>query len=74
MSHQLSITHKGTHLAAQYGMAKSIISSILKNKYTIRGADVAKGMIILVVNWSPLIEKMEKLLLVWINDKQFIGD
>jgi Mor family transcriptional regulator len=38
---------KGTHvsdLAIQYGMAKSTISTILKNREAINAADVAKGV------------------------------
>ena len=38
---------KGTRvsdLAVQYGMAKSIISTILKNRETIKAADAAKGV------------------------------
>jgi hypothetical protein len=31
-------------LAAQYGMAKSTISAILKNKETIKAANVTKGL------------------------------
>ncbi|XP_076069180.1 putative CENPB DNA-binding domain-containing protein 1 [Oratosquilla oratoria] len=61
-------------LATQYGMAKSTISSILKNKDIIKEANVAKGVTILAVNRSTIIEQMEKLLLVWINEKQLAGD
>ena len=37
-------------LATQYGMAKSTISSILKNKDIIKEAKVAKGVTVLAVN------------------------
>ncbi|KAF2366050.1 Homeobox domain-like [Trinorchestia longiramus] len=64
---------KGTRisaLATQYGTAKSTILSILKNKDVIKKANVAKGVTVLAVNRSPIIEKVEKLLLVWINEEQ----
>ena len=61
-------------LATEYGMAKSIISSILKNKVVIKKANLAKGVNVLAVNRSPIIEQVEKLLLVWIDAKQLSGD
>jgi len=63
-----------TDLATQYGMAKSTISSILKNKNVLKEVNVAKGATILAVNRPPVIEQVEKLLLVWINEKQLAGD
>ncbi|XP_076049471.1 putative CENPB DNA-binding domain-containing protein 1 [Oratosquilla oratoria] len=61
-------------LATQYGMAKSTILSILNNEDIIKEANVAKGVTVLAVNRSPVIEQVEKLLLVWINEKQLPGD
>ena len=61
-------------LATEYGMAKSNISPIQKNKVAIKKANVAKGVTVLAVNRSPIIEQVEKLLLVWINEKQLADD
>nr|XP_020633897.1 tigger transposable element-derived protein 1-like isoform X5 [Pogona vitticeps] len=63
-----------TELAAAYNMAKSTISSILKKKNILKGIDVAKGVTILTKIRTPLIEKVEKLLLVWMNEKQLKGE
>lgn len=58
-------------LAAQYGMAKS---TILKNKKAIKAANVVKGVKTLTSKRSPAVEEVEKLLMVWINEKQLAGD
>ena len=68
---------KGTRvldLAVQYGMAKSTILTILKNRKAIKAADVAKGVKSLICKRLPAVEKVEKLLMVWINEKQLAGD
>ncbi|XP_016070266.1 PREDICTED: tigger transposable element-derived protein 1-like [Miniopterus natalensis] len=61
-------------LAMEYGMAKSTISTILKHKEAIKSADVAKGVKVLTKQRPQAIEEVEKLLLVWINEKQLAGD
>jgi len=64
---------KGTRasdLAVQYGMAKPTISNILKNREAIKAADVAKGVKSLTSKRRPAVEEVEKLLMVWINEKQ----
>ncbi|XP_044302391.1 tigger transposable element-derived protein 1-like [Varanus komodoensis] len=53
-----------TDLAFEYKMAKSTISTILKSKDAIKGADVR----------TQVLEEVEKLLLVWLNEKQLAGD
>ncbi|KAM6455899.1 tigger transposable element-derived protein 1-like [Liasis olivaceus] len=63
-----------TDLAAEYKMAKSTISTILKNKDAIREADVAKGVTMLMRKRTQVLEEVEKLLLVWLNEKQLAGD
>lgn len=63
-----------SELALQYGMAKSTISTIIKHKETIKAADVAKGVKAITKQRSQLMEEMEKLLLVWITEKQIAGD
>ena len=61
-------------LAAEYGMAKSTISTIVKNKEVIKGADVAKGVTGTSKQRPPILEEVEKLLLVYINEVQLRGD
>ncbi|XP_044137796.1 tigger transposable element-derived protein 1-like [Bufo gargarizans] len=63
-----------TDLASEYKMAKSTISTILKNKAAIKGADVAKGVTMLTKQRTQVLEEVEKLLLVWLNEKQLAGD
>jgi len=70
---------KGTsvsELAVQYGKAKSTISTILKNREAIKAADVAKGVKQSLTSFKrlPAVEKVGKLLMVWINEKQLAGD
>jgi len=68
---------KGTcvsDLAVQYGMAKLTISTILKNREAIKAADVAKGVKSLTSKRLAAVEEVEKLLMVWINEKQLAGD
>ena len=60
-------------LATQFGMAKSTISTILKNKETIKAADVAKGVTVLTKQRSQTIEEVEKMLLIWMNEKLLAG-
>jgi hypothetical protein len=54
-------------LAVQYSMAKSTILTILKNREVIKAADVVKGIKSLTSKRLPAVEK---LLMVWINEKQ----
>ena len=61
-------------LSAQYKMAKSTISTILKNKEAIKAANVCKGVTCLSKQRTQVIEEVEKLLLVWLNEKQLAGD
>jgi len=68
---------KGTRvsdLAVQYGMAKSTMLIILKNRETIKAADVAKRIKSLTSKRLPAVEEVEKLLMIWINEKQLAGD
>ncbi|XP_034954627.2 tigger transposable element-derived protein 1-like [Zootoca vivipara] len=61
-------------LAKQFGVAKSTVSSILKNKEAIKGANVARGVKTLTRQRTQTIEEVEKLLFIWINEKQLAGD
>ncbi|KAF2356459.1 DNA binding HTH domain Psq-type [Trinorchestia longiramus] len=63
-----------TDLATQYGMAKSTISTFLKKKEELREENVAKGMTSLTKKRSQILEEVDKLLLIFINEKQLRGD
>ncbi|XP_076346323.1 uncharacterized protein LOC143244827 [Tachypleus tridentatus] len=55
-------------------MVKSRVCIILKNKEIIKGAGVAKGVTVLTKRRSQTMEEVEKLLLIWLNEKHLIGD
>jgi hypothetical protein len=55
-------------------MTKSTNCSILKNKETIKKANVARGMIVITKQKSQMTEEAEKLLLIWINDNMLAGN
>jgi len=55
-------------------MAKSTISTVLKNKEEIKSAQVAKGISRLSSSRCNLTGQMETLLLLWINGKQMADD
>jgi transposase-like protein len=61
-------------LATQFGVAKSTISTILKNKETIKGASVEREVTVVIKQRSQTIEVVERLLLIWINEKMLAGD
>ena len=55
-------------------MAKSTISTMLKNREAIKAVDVAKGVKSLTSKRLSAVEEVEKLLMVWINEKHLAGD
>ena len=55
-------------------MAKSTISNILKNREAIKAADVAKGAKYLTSKRLPAVEEVEKLRMVWFNERHLVGD
>ena len=55
-------------------MAKSTISTILKNKEEIKSAQVAKGISRLSSSRYNIAEQLGTLLLVWINEKNMADD
>jgi len=55
-------------------MAKSMISTILKNKEEIKSAQVTKRISRLSSSCCNIMEQMKVLPLVWINEKQMPGD
>ncbi|GBM88200.1 Tigger transposable element-derived protein 1 [Araneus ventricosus] len=60
-------------LARQYGRSTSTICTVLKQE-SIKGITPAKGVTIISKLRSSLPEKMEKLLMVWVTEKQLKGD
>ncbi|GBL80913.1 hypothetical protein AVEN_26323-1 [Araneus ventricosus] len=61
-------------LARQYGRSTSTICTVIKQKESIKGITPAKGVTIISKLRSSLHEKMEKLLMVWVTEKQLKGD
>ena len=61
-------------LAKQYGRNMSTISTILKQKDAIKAVKPSKGITIISKRRSPTLEEMERLLLIWIKDKEMAGD
>ena len=61
-------------LAKEFGMAKSTISTILNNKDQLKAGDVAKGSSVSSKQRPQVLEEVEKLLLIFINEKQLSGD
>ncbi|XP_068241084.1 putative CENPB DNA-binding domain-containing protein 1 [Palaemon carinicauda] len=52
----------------------STISTILKQKEAIKALKSSKGITIISKRFSPIIEEMERLLLIWIKDREIVGD
>ena len=62
-------------LAAQYNMAKSTISTFLKNKEAIKAAAVVKGVTFVHNKQRPqLMYEVDKLLLILLKEKELDGD
>ncbi|XP_019512623.1 PREDICTED: tigger transposable element-derived protein 1-like [Hipposideros armiger] len=61
-------------IARFYKKPTSTICTILKKKEEIRGLDAAKGVMRISKQRPRVLEDVEKLLLVWINEKQLAGD
>ena len=61
-------------LAAQYNMAKCTISTFLNYYDAIMVADVAKGVTIVHSKQRmQIMDEVEKLLLIWIKEKELHG-
>ncbi|CAH2222527.1 tigger transposable element-derived 1-like [Pelobates cultripes] len=63
-----------TDLAKENGRSPSTIGTILKMKEKITGRDAAKGVTRVSKQRPPVLEEVEKLLLLWIEQKQRAGD
>ncbi|XP_068204820.1 tigger transposable element-derived protein 1-like [Palaemon carinicauda] len=61
-------------LSKQYGRNISAISTIIKQKETIKAVKPSKGITIISKRCSPTLEEMECLLLIWRKDKEIAGD
>ncbi|XP_068203644.1 putative CENPB DNA-binding domain-containing protein 1 [Palaemon carinicauda] len=61
-------------LAKQYGWNMSTISTIIKHKAAIKAVKPSKGITIILKRRNPTHEEMERLLLIWIKDKEIVGD
>ncbi|GBN87242.1 hypothetical protein AVEN_146761-1 [Araneus ventricosus] len=61
-------------LVRQYRRSTSTICTVLKQKESINGTTAAKGVTIISKLQSSLHEKMEKLLMVWVTEKQLKGN
>ncbi|UYV73230.1 Transposase [Cordylochernes scorpioides] len=58
----------------EYGRSTSMICSVLKRKESIKSVTPAKGLTIISKLRTSLHENMEKLLMVWVTEKQLQGD
>ncbi|CAI5790600.1 transposable element-derived 1-like [Podarcis lilfordi] len=63
-----------TDLAREYGRNPSTIGTILKMREKILATDAAKGVTRIVKNRPAVLEEVEKLLLIWLEEKQRAGD
>ncbi|XP_053252052.1 tigger transposable element-derived protein 1-like [Podarcis raffonei] len=63
-----------TDLAREYGRNPSTIRTILKMREKIMATDAAKGVTRIVKNRPAVLEEVEKLLLIWLEEKQRAGD
>ncbi|GIY24288.1 hypothetical protein CDAR_64281 [Caerostris darwini] len=61
-------------LSRQYGRSTSMVCSVLKRKESIKSVTPAKGLTIISKLRTTLHENMEKLLMVWVTEKQLQGD
>ncbi|XP_064107217.1 tigger transposable element-derived protein 1-like [Macrobrachium nipponense] len=61
-------------IAKEYGRNPSTIGTILKQKEAIKAATPSKSMTILFNKRSHVHDEMERLLLVWIKDKEIAGN
>ena len=63
-----------TDMASEYGRSASTISTIIKQKEAIMKLKPSKGVTIISKQRTDTHDQMEKLLLLWINEKQLAGD
>lgn len=61
-------------LAKEYGRNISTIATVLKQKGAIKAATPSKGLSVISKRRSTVNDEMERLLLVWIKEKEIAGD
>ena len=61
-------------IARFYKKSTLTFCTILKKKEEVRALDAAKRVTRISKQWPYVLEGVEKLLLVWINEKQLAGD
>ncbi|XP_068236981.1 putative CENPB DNA-binding domain-containing protein 1 [Palaemon carinicauda] len=61
-------------LASTYGRNQSTIATIIKNKAAIKASKSSKGMTVLTNGGTLINDEMEKLLLLWIKEKEIDGE
>ena len=61
-------------LAKEYGRNSSTISTIIKQKDVIKKLQPSKGVTIISKLRTEIHDEMERLLLIWIKDKELAGD
>ncbi|XP_068235790.1 putative CENPB DNA-binding domain-containing protein 1 [Palaemon carinicauda] len=61
-------------LASAYGCNQSTIGTIIKNKEAIKASKSSKGMTVLASGKISINDEMERLLLLWIKEKEIAGD
>ena len=63
-----------SELVKEYGRSSSTICTILKQKETIKKISASKGLAIISKRRNNIHDEMEKLLLLWVKEKQLLGD
>ncbi|XP_069163284.1 tigger transposable element-derived protein 2-like [Procambarus clarkii] len=63
-----------TDLVREYGRSSSTICTILKRKEQFKTLEVAKGVTKVTKKHPKILEEVEKLQLVWMNERQLHGD
>ena len=61
-------------LAKEHGRNPSTISTIIKHKEEIKKLNPSKGVTIISKLRTGIHDEMERLLLIWIKDKEMAGD
>ena len=78
MKHEIIESHEqgvcGVDLVRQYEQSTSQICTILKKRESINTINPAKGITVISKLWTSVHEEMERLLLVWLKDKELTGD
>ena len=60
-----------TDITLMFKMPRTMISTIVRNKEAIKAANAAKGIKSVSKQHSQTLEEVEKLLYIWINEKQW---